>query len=97
MSLSTDTPAARVEHPAATQIRRALTLYLESGETDTIALRQLRQLPGGEEALARALSLKAGLAPLQRTGGSVDQYLQWKREEAEEEQRRDEARDAEHP
>ena len=76
--------------------RRELIAYLESGETDREARARLEAMPGGAAMLARALAMKATLAPFAGTEPSVEQYLQWKREEREAEQQRDERRYAEH-
>jgi hypothetical protein len=81
----------------AAAIRRELVAYLQSNETDAAAEARLQSLPGGEAALARVLYLKTALAGLTGGSGSVEEYLNWKREEIEQERLRDEARDAERP
>jgi hypothetical protein len=75
----------------------ALIAYLESDQTDADALARLEALPGGKEQLARALAIKAALAPLAARMPSVDQYLARKRDGIEAEQARDERRYAQHP
>jgi hypothetical protein len=88
------TPAVGEEQDANQALRDALVAYLESGETDQEALRRLQALPEGMTTLERALAIKSALAPLAGTGGTVDQYLEWKREEIEAEGERDKRRDA---
>lgn len=91
------TPTVGEKQEVSRAIREALVAYLESEETDQEAWERLQHLPGGAQALQEALELKAGLAAFAHTPGSVDQYLEWKREEIEAERRRDEARDAMRP
>jgi hypothetical protein len=80
------------------QARRCeLIAYLESGKADTAARSRLEALPGGAEMLARALAIQAALAPLAAGTPSVDQYLEWKREEIEAERERDERRYGQRP
>jgi hypothetical protein len=85
------------EQDVAAVIRRELVAYLQSDQTDAAAEARLRSLPGGDAALARVLHLKAALAGLAGKSGSVEEYLEWKREEIEQERMRDEARDAQRP
>jgi hypothetical protein len=92
MSLS----AQQVQDTAAA-IRRELVIYLPSDETDAAAGARLRSLPGGEAALAQVLQLKAALAGLAGKSSAVEEYLNWKHQEIELEQQRDEARDAQRP
>lgn len=90
-------PTLGEEQAVGQALRDALIAYLESGETDQEAWERLQHLPGGAQALQEALELKAGLAAFAHTPGSVDEYLEWKREEIEAERQRDEARDAMRP
>jgi hypothetical protein len=47
--------------------------------------------------LTRALAIKEAFARIRAPGGSVEEYLQWKQEEIEQERRRDEQRHAQCP
>jgi hypothetical protein len=81
----------------AAAIRRELVAYLQSDQTDAAAEARLKALPGGEAALVRVTHLKAALAGLAGKSGSVEEYLNWKQEEIEQERQRDEAREAQRP
>jgi hypothetical protein len=89
-------PTIGEKQDADRALQDALIAYLESGETDQEALRRLQALPDGMATLERALAIKTALAPFAGTGGTVDEYLEWKREEIEGELECDRRRDAQH-
>jgi hypothetical protein len=79
---------------ARTVLREALRAFLNTGNRDPAIKQQILQLRGGAEALKRLARIDEGQRRFAGLGVSTEEYLRWKREEIELEQRRDAARDA---
>ena len=67
---------------------------LAAGGSDEAIRQRILQLRGGAEALKRLARIDEGQRRFAGLGVSTEEYLRWKREEIELEQRRDAARDA---
>jgi excisionase family DNA binding protein len=65
--------------------REALVAVLRAGDSDPEARERLFALPGGEEALKKAISLREGLARFAGTGMSSEEFMREKYEEAQRE------------
>ncbi len=78
-----DSPAAAMPDPRT--YRDALVAALRGGDSDLEARERLFALPGGEEALKKAISLREGLARFAGTGMSSEEFMREKYEEAQRE------------
>ena len=85
-------PKSTREHQNArsNRLKEEMVAYLRSDETDQAARERLLALTGGGVALEKAARIREMQQRLAGATPSVDEYLDWKREEIEVEQRRDE-------
>ena len=84
----------RDELAARAALREAIRAFLNTEGSEEAIRQQILQLRGGAEALARLARIEQGQKQFARLGVSTEQYLRWKRDEIELEQRRDSAHDA---
>ena len=75
-------------------LREAIGAFLAAGGSDEAIRQRILQLRGGAEALNRLARIDEGQRRFAGLGVSTAEYLRWKREEIELEQRRDAAGDA---